>query len=130
MSYAYTVHSEKYFQFHLKFHLKDNGYYWLLSKTSLLLNVSQHMQKITNPMKIWAQPVFEVNNNERKNTRVTSSCMLSDAWYQILNLRSRNQIRGKLLRSQKLRHFGGSRFSQYFILSTSPHYSLPSKVLC
>ena len=32
--------------------------------------------------------------------------------------------------SRKLRHFRGSCFSQCFILSTSPHYSLPSKVLC
>ena len=41
---------------------------------------------------------------------------------QILNLRSRNQIRGKLLLSRKLRHFRWSRFSQCFIPSTSPHY--------
>ena len=38
------------------------------------------------------------------------------------------QIRGKLLLFRKLRHLGG-RFSQCFILSTAPHYSLPSKVL-
>ena len=42
---------------------------------------------------------------------------------QILNLRSRNQILGKLYRSQKLHYFRGSRFSQCFILSTTPHYS-------
>ena len=59
--------------------------------------------------------------------------MLSDAWFQdlkILNLKSRNKICGKLLLSQKLRHFRGSRFSHCLILSTSPRYSLPSEVLC
>ena len=40
--------------------------------------------------------------------------------HQILNLRSLNQIRGKILLSWKLRHFGGSRFLQSFILPTSP----------
>ena len=39
---------------------------------------------------------------------------------QILKLRSRNQIRLKLLLSRKLRHFRGSCFS-CFIPSTSPH---------
>ena len=48
---------------------------------------------------------------------------------QIINMRSRNQIRGKLLLSRKLRHFRGSRFSQCFIISTAPNYSLPSKIL-
>ena len=37
----------------------------------------------------------------------------------------KKSIRGNLLLSPKLRHFRGSRFSQCFILSTSPHYSLP-----
>ena len=98
------------------------------------LGVSQHMHKITN---LWK---FELNrssklrdNNERKkhpcHTKLCAfRCLISRP--QILNLRSRNQIRGKLLLSQKLCHFRGSRFSQCFILSTSPHYSLPSKVLC
>ena len=36
------------------------------------------------------------------------------------SLRSRNQIRGKLLLPPKLRYFRGSCFSQCFILSTSP----------
>ena len=49
---------------------------------------------------------------------------------QVLNLRYRNQIRGKLLLSRKLWHFRGSCFSQRFIPSTSPHYSSPRKVLC
>ena len=45
-------------------------------------------------------------------------------------LRSRSQVRGKLLLSRKLWHFSGSRFSQCFIPSTPPHFSSPSKVLC
>ena len=49
---------------------------------------------------------------------------------QILNLRFRDQICGKLLLSQKLCHFRGSCFSQSFIPSTSPHNSSPRKVLC
>ena len=46
-------------------------------------------------------------------------CLISR--HQILNLRSLNQIRGKILLSWKLRHFGGSRFLQsYIIIPTSP----------
>ena len=44
-------------------------------------------------------------------------CLISRP--QILNLKSQNQIHGKLLRSRKLRHFRGSRFSQCFIPSSS-----------
>ena len=39
-----------------------------------------------------------------------------------LILRSQNQIHGKLLLSQKLCNFRGSRFSQFLILSTSPFF--------
>ena len=58
------------------------------------------------------------------------SCVLSDAWFWDLKnliLKSRNQILGKLLLFRKLHHFRGSRFSQCFILSTSPYYSLPGR---
>ena len=41
---------------------------------------------------------------------------------QNLNLRSQNQVCGKLLLSRKLCYFRRSRFSQCFILSTAPHY--------
>ena len=98
------------------------------------LGVSQHMHKITNLGKFelnWSSEFWD--NYERKNTLVKRSCLLLDAMIsrpQILNLRSQNQICGKLLLSWKLRHFRGSRFSQCFILSTSPHYSLPSDALC
>ena len=99
----------------------------------LSLDVSQHMHNITNLWKFEIDWSSELRDNyERKNTLVTLSCVLSDAWFrepQILNLRSRNQIRGELLLSRKQRRFRGSRFSQCFILSTSAHYSLPSEGL-
>ena len=51
-------------------------------------------------------------------------CLISRPQYLIL--RSRNQFRGKFILSRKLHHFRGSRFSQCFILSTSPitHYQV------
>ena len=98
------------------------------------LVVAQHMHKITNLCKFehnWSRSC-EIIMKE-KNTLVTRGCVLLhvDACFsrpQILNLRSQNQICGKLLLSRKL-HFRGSRFSQCFVQSTSPHYSLPSEVL-
>ena len=115
--------------------LKDPGHYWYWSKTVFSLGV--HYLNICINLKNWK---FELNwssklryNNERKNhpcyTKLCAfRCLISRP--QILNLRSRNQNRGKLLLSWKLRYFRGSHFSQCFILSTSPHYPLPSKVLC
>ena len=49
--------------------------------------------------------------------------------FQMLDLRSRNQNRGKLLLSQKLCYFSGSPYSQCFILSKSLFLE-PSKCLC
>ena len=99
------------------------------------LGVSQHMHKVTNVWKLelnWSSKLRDKDNNERKNTLVIRSCVR--LWWlisgpQVLILRSRNQVRGKLLLSRKLRHFRGSRFSHSFILPTSPHYSLLSQVL-
>ena len=103
-------------------------------RLAFTVGVSQHMHKITNLLK------FELNwslnlgdNNERiKHPCHTKLCAFR--WLilrpRVLNLSSRKQIRGKLLLSQKLWHFRGSRFSQCFIPSTSPHYSSPRKVLC
>ena len=86
------------------------------------LGVSQHMHKLTNLWKFelnWSKQLRD--NNERKNHPChTKLCAF---WCLISNLRSRNQTHGKLLLSRKLRHFGGSCFSQCFIQSTSPHYS-------
>ena len=98
------------------------------------LAVSQHMHKITILWKFelnWSSKLRD--NNERKKTHCHTKlcafrCLISRP--QILQLRSRNQIRRKLLLSRKLHFFRESRFSQCFILSTSPHYSLPSEVLC
>ena len=91
------------------------------------LGVSQHMDKITNLWKFELDWSSELRDNyERKkhpcHTKLCAfRCLISGP--QILNLRSQNQIRGKLLLSRKLHHFRGSRSSQCFILSTSPHYS-------
>ena len=98
------------------------------------LGLFQHMHKITNLWNIelnWSTKLQY--NSERKKTPLSHKvvcfrCLISRP--QILNLRSQNRIRGKLLLSRKLCHFRGSCFSQCFILSTSPHYLSPSKVLC
>ena len=91
------------------------------------LTVSQQMLEISNLRKfelIWSSKFWD--NNERKkhpcHTKLCAlRCLISRP--QILNLRSRNQICGKLRLSRKLRHFRGSRFSQCVMLPTSPHYS-------
>ena len=78
-----------------------------------LVYISTYMHKITNLGK------FELNcssklrhNDERKNTLVTRSCVLSDAKLWGLEIK----FVEKLLLSRKLRYFRGSRFSQCFIL--------------
>ena len=103
------------------------------------VGVSQRMHKITNLQK------FELNrssnlrdNNESKKKHSCHTKLCAFGWLisrpQVLNLRSpnlrsRNQIRGKLHLSRKLWRFRGSCFSQCFIPSNSPHNSLPSKFL-
>ena len=98
------------------------------------LGVSQNMHKITDLWKFelnWSSKLRD-NNKRKKDPWHTKLCAFT--WLisrpQIQNLRSRNQIREKLILSRKLCHFRGSCFSQCFIRSTSPHYSSPSKVLC
>ena len=70
----------------------------------------------------------EIIINEKTPKLWATRCLILRP--QILNLRSWNRNREKLLLSLKLRHFRESRFSQCFILSISPHYLLLSKVLC
>ena len=76
----------------------------LCQRLAFTVGVSQHLHKITN---LWK---FELNrtsklrdNNERKNPCHTKLCTFR--WLisrpQVLNLRSRNQIRWKLLLSRK-----------------------------
>ena len=80
------------------------------------LCVSQHVHEITNLWKFELDWLSELRDNyERKkhhcHTKLcTFRCLIS-----------RPQV-VKLLLSRKLHHFRGSRFSQDFILSTSPHY--------
>ena len=95
------------------------------------LGVSQYKHKITNLWKFeldWSSELRD--NNERKKHPCHTKLCFQMLDPQVLNLRSRNQISGKLLLSRKLHHFRGSRFLHCFIPSTSPHYSLPSDVLC
>ena len=88
------------------------------------LGESQHMHKITIMWKFelnWSSKLRD--NNERKkhpgHTKLCAfRCLISRP--QILNSKSRNQIRGKLLLSRKLLHFRGSRFSQCFTINLSP----------
>ena len=103
----------------------------LLSKTSLLTKCTHAYKKSRN----WVQLVVEVANiimwrkKHPCHTKLCAfRCLISRPQNRIL--RSLNQIRGKLIIFQKLRFFRGSHFSQCFILSTAPHFSLPSKVLC
>ena len=113
---------------------KDTGHTWLFSKTSLLtLNMYIKYKTCDNLSSIGCRS-WEITMKEKEKKRPCHTqlcafrCLISRP--QILNLRSRNQIRGKLLLSRKLCYFRGSRFSQCFILSTAPHYSLPNEVLC
>ena len=82
------------------------------------------MHKITNLWKFelnWSSKLRD--NNERKKKHPCHTKLCAFRWLisrpQFLNLRSRNQIRGKLLFSRKLCHFRGSRFSQCLLPSTS-----------
>ena len=86
--------------------------YWTLlplvivkDQSSLLVYLNMH--KTTN---LWQ---FELNRSSKLRDEVVCFQMLISR-PQILNKRSRNQIRGKLLHSRKLRHFRGSCFSQCF----------------
>ena len=80
------------------------------------LGVSQHMHKIMNLWKFEPNWSSELRDNcERKkhpcHTKLGAfRCLILRT--QILNLRSQNQIHGKLPLPRKLRHFKGSRFSQ------------------
>ena len=100
------------------------------------VGVSQHMHKTTNLWKFELNRSSKLRDNNERRKQPSHTKLCAFRWLisrpQFLNLRSRNQIRGKLLLSRKLLHFRGSSFSQCFLLPipTSPHYSLPSKILC
>ena len=75
-------------------------------RLAFTVGVSQHMHKITNLYKyqINRSSHLEDNNERKKHPCHTKLCAFR--WLiskpQVLNLRSRNQIRGKLLLSRKL----------------------------
>ena len=90
------------------------------------LGVPQHMHKI-NLWKIdlnWSSKLRD--NNGRKNTLVTQSCVLSDAWFGDRKIYfwgleiKLKYFSGKLLLSRKLCYFRGSRFSQDLTTNSSP----------
>ena len=116
------------------FHLKTVYTIGNCQRSVFSLGVSQHMHKITNLWKFELDRSSEWQDNYERKKRPCHTRLCAFRWLisrpQVLNLRSRNQIRGKLLLSPKLGYFRGSCFSQSFIQSTSPHYSLQSKVLC
>ena len=88
-------------------------------RLAFTVGVSQHMHKITNMWK------FELNRSSKlrdSNERKKHPCHTKLCAFRWLISRPQVlQIRGKLLLSRKLWHFRGSRFSQCFIPSTSPH---------
>ena len=89
------------------------------------VGVSQHMHKITNLWKFELNRSSELrdNNERKKHPCHTKLCAL---WClilrpRILNVRSRNQIRGKLLFSRKLRYFRESPFfTMFYTVNSSP----------
>ena len=104
-----------------RFYLKTLDTFGNCQRLVFTVCVSQHMPKITNMWK------FELNrssklrdNNERKKTPFSHKVVCFQILIsrpQILNPRSRNQIRGKLLLSWKLHYFRGSCFLRCCILS-------------
>ena len=116
----------------LHFYLKTVDTIGNCQRLAFTVGVSQHMHKITHLYKFELNQSSKLrdNNERRKHPCRTKLCAFR--WLisrpQVLNLRSQNQIRGKLLLSRKLWHFRGNRFSQCFIPSTSPHYSSVRKV--
>ena len=78
-------------------YIKDTVHYWCVT-----VGVSQLMHKITNLKKT------PLSHHGHTKLWAFRSLILRP---QILNLRSRNQIPGKLLLSRKLRHFRGSCFA-------------------
>ena len=109
------------------FYVKDTGHLWLQSKTSLLTWCISTYAQNNKPVKIRTQLVVEVARQQKKNTLVTPQRKLS-LWshegvcFQMLDLgtsKSSSEVSkikfkylsGKLLLSQKLCYFRGSRFT-------------------
>ena len=103
-------------------------------RLAVTVGVSQHMRKITNLWKFELNRSSKLRDNNERRKHPCHMKLCAFKWLilrpQVLNLRSRNQILGKLLLSRKLRHFRGSGFSQCFIPPTSPHYLSPRKFSC
>ena len=94
------------------------------SSLLMYLNICTKHKPVKIRAQYWSSKLRD--NNTRKNhpchTKLCAFwCLISRL--HILNLRYRNQIRGKFILSRKLRHFKGSNLSQWFLPSTSHHYS-------
>ena len=74
------------------------------------LGVSQQVHKITNLWKVELNRSSMLLNKRKKNTLVTRSCVLSDAWFRDLHSKSEVSISNpwKILFSRKLRYFRGA----------------------
>ena len=98
------------------------------------LGVSQHKHKITNLWKVelnW--PLSKLRDNNKRKTPSS----LEVAFFQMLDFdtsKSNSGIKFKFVEYyfsfENYVTSEGAVFSQCFILSTCPHYSLPIKVLC
>ena len=95
---------------------KDSGHLGLLSNASIRTIVYINLNN--KSVKNWAQLVI--------NVAQLFVCFRMHVKAEVFY----NKLSKNLHLCQKLRYFKGSCFSQCFIQSTSPHYSLPSQFLC
>ena len=84
------------------------------------LNINaQHNKRVKMWAQFWSSKLRD--DNGEKNTVVTRSCVLSDAWFLDLKILlwaleiKFKYFSWKFLLSRKLRHFRESRFSQCFV---------------
>ncbi len=90
------------------------------------LGVSQHMHKITNLWKFelnWSSELR--NNNGTKNTLVTRSCVLSDAWFRDLTREVRDLTREvEVSRSIQILYWEITSFSKTTLLQREPFLTM------
>ena len=85
---------------------------------SLGVHVSQHMHKKTNLWKFefnWSSMLWD--NNERKNTLVTRSCVLSDAWFREETSNSKSEV-------LKSKSWKMTSFSKTTLLQREPYLTM------
>ena len=95
------------------------------------LRVSQHMHKLTNCGNLSSICRQSCEIVMKETTPLSGKVVCVQMLYFETSNSKSEATKSKswnIILSRKLHHFSGSRFSQCFIPSTSPHYSLPSKV--